>query len=328
MGKSFLKNNTGMSLIEIMISMGILSIMMFSFMSMMQSQQKEAKALSEVIATLDLQKTVISALSDGSVCKYVLNNPAPITFNALALPQTVTPSLPVYSNVNGGIPSLPLVKVGDAISPYSSTMIVKSIEFEITSGSGSDFMGQWVIKFDETKSVRSHKPVYVSALIKVDSSVPTASKIYDCMLSGSLAALAGKTCGTTQIMAGFNADGTIKCQAPSTAATNCAAGQFIGGFNPDGSIKCQTPTAAAAGCAAGQLMAGFNPDGSIKCQAPTIAATGCAAGQFIAGFNPDGSINCAAPPAATAATGGGKSSGCASGHMSLGGYICDTFSGP
>ncbi len=179
-----ISNKKGVTIIETLVAIGIMAIVMVGFSSMILNQQKETKAVSEVLAGLDLQKNLISALADGSVCNHILNNPTQLTFNSNNLPRVLTPSLPIYASVVSGVPSAVVAQVGQPASVYSTSMVVKSVRLNITSGSGSTYTGNWIIDFDETKSVRPHKPITVSTILNVDSSIPGNTKITGCMGSG------------------------------------------------------------------------------------------------------------------------------------------------
>src|SRR5947209_6537565 len=90
-----IKNQRGQSLVQVIISASIMGIMMLAVAAMMTSQRNEAKALTEKLATSDLEKVLIASLSTGTVCSYVLNNPVVLTFNSATLPATITlPSTP------------------------------------------------------------------------------------------------------------------------------------------------------------------------------------------------------------------------------------------
>ncbi len=215
-----------------------MAIIMVGFSSMILNQQKETKSVSEILAGLDLQKNLISVLAEGSVCNHILNNPTQLTFNSSALPQTLTPSLPIYASVMSGTPSVVVAQVGQSASVYSSSMVIKSIKLNITNGSGSTYKGDWIVDFDETKSVRPHKPVTVTAVLTVDSTIPTATKIVACMGNGTGGggnAFVQK-CAANEVMNGYNSDGSIACENLDTKylkldGTNAMTGDLKLGNN-------------------------------------------------------------------------------------------------
>lgn len=210
-----ISNKKGITIIETLVALGIMSILMVGFSSMIINQQKETKSLSEILAGLDLQKNLIAALADGSVCNYILNNPTQLGFNSNNLPRDLFPSLPIYASVVSGVVGAVIAEEEKPASVYSTSMVVKSIRLNITSGSGSTYTGNWIIDFDETKSVRPHKPITVSTILNVDSSAPGNTKITGCMGSG-------KTNMPVGIKAWFDSNGNVINSTP-TGGEACAS---------------------------------------------------------------------------------------------------------
>ncbi|WP_041577122.1 PulJ/GspJ family protein [Bdellovibrio bacteriovorus] len=178
--KHFL-NSRGNSLIQVLVSIGLTALLAATVASVLSHQSKEARALNEQLAAADLQKLLISTLADGSVCKYVLNNPNPQTFNSTIAskinPQNMTVSK-LYTNTAG---TTTTAEVGKQASGYSNTLFVKNIRLQIDSGHDSNWSGQWLVEFDETKTVRPLKPLSISTTILADISSPSAAKILNCM---------------------------------------------------------------------------------------------------------------------------------------------------
>ncbi len=181
-------NQNGQTLIQVLVSVAIMGIISVVFASMMVNQSRETQALEQKLASSDLEKTLIAALADGSVCQYVLNNPHASTFNSTlvtpATPQTITLSGPLYASINNSTtPSTPgpiVAQTGQPASAYSSSLIVNSIQLSITSGSGNTYLGNWLVGFDNTKTVRAIRPVSVSTTLTVDITNPAAAAITAC----------------------------------------------------------------------------------------------------------------------------------------------------
>lgn len=179
------KSQQGQSLIQVIISLGILGIVMTGFMSAIFYQNQETRAVSEVLAAMDLQKVLIATFADGSVCKHILNTPSPRTFDSTAIktnkPQVINVNqIPV--SVSAGAPNV--AQVGAYASAYSNSLRINSIRLEIVSGAGGSYLGNWIVDFDRSKTVRQVRPVSISTLLDVDSSVPAAAKIKDCQGRG------------------------------------------------------------------------------------------------------------------------------------------------
>ena len=105
--KSMLQNKKGLSILEVLIAGGIMAIVMAGFSSMMMNQNKETKAISELLSAQDLLKSMIGSLAKGDVCLYILSTK---TFNASQVvagnPQEIDiGNQPIYSSMTAfGIP--------------------------------------------------------------------------------------------------------------------------------------------------------------------------------------------------------------------------------
>ncbi len=182
-----INNKFGFSILESLIAIGIMTIVMAGFIAMMSAQNKETKAMSEVIGAQDLQKSLSSAMSDGAVCKEILKTK---NFNAQAVisgsPQEINLGTnPVYiSMINPTTPGPVLFKKGDKASVYSSSLVIESIKLFIDSGAYSgntgSFVARWEVQFDRTKMVRALRPVTVATTITADTTNPTAALIASC----------------------------------------------------------------------------------------------------------------------------------------------------
>lgn len=184
-----MKDQSGISLVETLIALGLLSVMALLFSQVQLSQMREMKALSEKVVVLDFEKLLISSLSDGTTCQHILNSPTPLTFDSTAIssttPAILTPTLPIYAGVKLGVPGPVVAEVGQLISPISNSVRVSSIRLLITEGSAGSFKAHWEIAFDSSKMVRSLKPAVVQTVLVGDITTPTSTRIVSCMGSSS-----------------------------------------------------------------------------------------------------------------------------------------------
>lgn len=177
-------NSKGQSLIQVLVSIGLMSILITLFASIVTSQQKEIKSLTEKQAYIEFSNFAIDTLSTGEVCKFETNNPtvqtldltpdniqnAKFTFNELhTKPDSTSPML---------------VRVGDAVSSLTNSLVVKSIELAEFSGGGPSYLANWVIKFDEEKTVRALKPLKIKTMVNFDTANLAASKVQNCKAEG------------------------------------------------------------------------------------------------------------------------------------------------
>lgn len=181
-----LLNRRGQTLIQAVVALGLMSVISLGFATVMNQQNKELKALQENLAVLDLEKSLIAATSSGQVCQYVLNSPSPRTFNATNVfagrPEEINlGSSPIPASVVGGTPGPTLVQAGVPIANQNSRVHVKAVKFVINSGAGANFTGHWQVEFDNTRTVRSLKPLKVSGSLVADTTNPAAATVSLCM---------------------------------------------------------------------------------------------------------------------------------------------------
>ena len=116
---SVLLNSRGLSLIEVMIGAAVGLIVIFGISSSLVSQSKEANGLTQKLAAADLQKSMISLLSDGSICTLELTQVGPwisslLPFDATKLTDVTPPSI----SLNQILTSHEIDKVG----PYNKKL--------------------------------------------------------------------------------------------------------------------------------------------------------------------------------------------------------------
>lgn len=175
------RNQSGSGLIQTIIGAGIMGVLMLGFMAMTTHQSRETRSLREVLASMDLQKTLTAVLADGTVCHHVLNGSTPRTFDSTVVsatrPQTIKVNqIPI--SASAGAPAL--VEAGLKASSYSDSLRVSSIRLDIRGGSGSTYIGDWVVEFDSSKTTRQVRPVSVSTTLLVDKTNPKAARITGC----------------------------------------------------------------------------------------------------------------------------------------------------
>lgn len=171
----------GQSLVQVMVAAGVLGVVILATTSMLTVQQKESRALTEKLAALDLEKLLLAALADGTVCTAELSNAA---MNPSA-PYTLSPTNPDFSIAlnsihAAGVPASPvLVSVGAAASPMSPTLKVSGISIGNFTGAGppNQYLAELQVSFDAAKLVRPIRPLTIRLGITADAS----DKITGCL---------------------------------------------------------------------------------------------------------------------------------------------------
>jgi hypothetical protein len=235
-----LRNERGQSLVGTIAALGILSFIALGAASMLSQQNREMAALSEGLAVAELRKVLTNSMADGSVCKYVLNAASgTLTFNSAAVSSTSTQSITVpklYTSITAaGVPGAVFAATGSAPSAYAKTVTAGSIQLVISgapspmppAGPGATFTGNWVVNFDNTKTVRSLMPASSAVTLTVDTTNPSAATITGCQGGTN----SGPQTCLGQLAVGVHSNGSLICQtfsgAPCTA-TDTQGNSFSG----------------------------------------------------------------------------------------------------
>lgn len=196
----------GFSLTEVLVVMGIMAVLGLAFMQMMNSQQKSSRALSDKMATLDLQNLLLRVYSSPDVCRFDLTNttlPAnpgnPQKFTD-TLPTAIAPiSLSTLHWTSQGATPPTLVSVGSNLaSPMGSNLKIASIQITgITKVAPKQYQGQLQVAFSGSST--PPKAVGVSVIFQTDGGAlnPGKETITDCSFSASAGSTPpGTPCGT------------------------------------------------------------------------------------------------------------------------------------
>lgn len=169
-------NQSGFSIVEILVSLGLIGIAMGAMISMISYQNTAIKQMESKLAILDLERYMITTLSGSSVCSFALTNPTPKKFNSEdALSSISLSKIPSSANVSA--PNI--ISVGGNISP---TVTVQSISVKDiqTSGNTDEFRGYLEVAFLNSAGMQ-FKPLRFLINIKTDpSSASTEKEVVSC----------------------------------------------------------------------------------------------------------------------------------------------------
>lgn len=190
--RKFNINQCGFSIMELMVALPIIIFIGLGISTMMISQSREARALTEKLAILDLQRSITSYLGNGTACGNMftttnLLTPGRLVFNTSA----VTPSNPhefslrsLPMSSTGTLP--PLINAGDLVSPLSNTLFLRPSTGAATDGlrlsitSINPPMGTLTLNFDQDRLVRGVKNLEIPLMIKLTPLSPSTARITGC----------------------------------------------------------------------------------------------------------------------------------------------------
>lgn len=139
--------NSGFSLIEVMIGMGIAAVLLGAMAQMGSNQTKTVKYLNQKLTILDTEKLLSTVLADGKVCTQILTAaPNTITVGSLGTYKINLGSIPVSTAAGAAA----LVQPG----PVSSSGIVVTNpavtiqNFQIATGTPNTYIADLTVNYD------------------------------------------------------------------------------------------------------------------------------------------------------------------------------------
>ena len=189
---SKLHNRKGFSLIELMIVVGIMSVVALGITSLINDMTTAQSAIEEKLATLEASSGLTRAFANSAICGAQLGQPVTPSAVDLSPPSVATATI-TYPEIRMGASSI--VKKDYPLPGYPvGRMMVQSIKLKnIALISGNNFSGDLEVVLNPTTTKRSLKPFGVKNLIFTASPAPfTSATITGC---GSDSTPAGTPCG-------------------------------------------------------------------------------------------------------------------------------------
>lgn len=155
-------NKKGMGLIEVLVAVGILSIIVLAITSIMEGLSKESKSLEEKLALLELESNAIKIFSQNSQCSaQVAQNTS--THDFLNLTATTEIELPRLFFGPASAPKVIVEKNSSVPGFKGGRMRVQNIVLKsITAGPvANSYIGNIEVNLDLSTLTRSLKPVTV-----------------------------------------------------------------------------------------------------------------------------------------------------------------------
>ena len=211
--------NRGMSIIEVLVATGLLSIVTLGVMSMISSQNKEVTALTERLGVKDVEAQLVNVMNVADFCSCLMRG---LTLNATSVPMTLSANpVDIPMGYNQPIPVL----LTTPCTPNSVNRIVPSggnkiaglnvkvntITYaDINPLGSSKYSANLKISFDPNSGVRPHADIKASVIFTVNSADPANAQRFQACGSAVPAASTGcrmcKSCGGSWPIDGGIAD--------------------------------------------------------------------------------------------------------------------------
>jgi prepilin-type N-terminal cleavage/methylation domain-containing protein len=198
--KVFRYFENGFSLVEVLVAVGISSIMMLGMASSMTHQVNGVRQINNKLHVNEAEKLLSSAVSNSEVCKYAFGG---LTFNAnlvsSANPASVNAITPIYSwyqSTPTVVTGPEIARVLQPISPNSPDLVVQSIQLQIngkpmplpvTPATGG-FTANLMVSFVPPSS-GSIKPISIPVLVTANTTTPAASTITNCSTNSGVSGI-------------------------------------------------------------------------------------------------------------------------------------------
>jgi hypothetical protein len=182
-----MKNQRGQSIMQVLVSVGLLGIVMMAMASMMSSLYKENKVLTEKIAANDLKRVITSTLSTSACSLLVTKSGNVAAGSSLTFPAA---TFPVTINLNA-IPASGTADVVSLTNPMASTLS-NTLRIQTTNGIQLRILdattAHLIVNFDPTSTIQQMRDL--SFPLTYSSTVSGSNRTIDGCLSATAAAAA------------------------------------------------------------------------------------------------------------------------------------------
>lgn len=201
------RNQAGQSLIQVLVSIALISILILAFASMMTNEQRALEQVNQKLASLDLERLLTSAFADGSLCATLFSKSALTAFDPMTV-SSVTGAVETFVQIPPGTPS-PLVAKGKPASVMSGNLVVQSISLTDVvcqspcTASSNLFNGNLTVAFDPKKLVIPLRTITIPIIFSTtggagaqipDSCVGNTQAMATCLATGGTWNAAANTC--------------------------------------------------------------------------------------------------------------------------------------
>lgn len=200
-------NNSGFSLMQTVLALGITSIITLSVLSSIQMQNQSLIYTEKKLEWIDLKRNVNLLLMNDAQCSYNFTG-KPVTGQ-----KVVTDKLRQFDPT--GIPLLgSLVEVGKKLESKLNIGSIEIVDLEQVVGKPVNFRsGKLVIDFENDYKSTPLKPIVID---NFTLALAAGNSVGVCAIQSPEAIMtnmnAGKTCPPNYMMIGFDQAGSIMCQ--------------------------------------------------------------------------------------------------------------------
>lgn len=174
------KDQSGLGLIEVLVALGVMSIIGMATMTMIENQHRQITVLVQRQEMADLKNTMLTLLSKPNVCSWQLKDRVVNVSGALseASPSSTVLSLPILRQGTTATSAI-LAQVNQNLP--GSRLRVTSISFRgiYPTGNPNEYRGNFEIVLNSGSTTLATKPVQITQVIQTVASDPLNAKRID-----------------------------------------------------------------------------------------------------------------------------------------------------
>lgn len=180
-----IRNSRGLSIVEVLVSLGIMAFVTMGMMTLMSNQTKDIRSIDEKMSLQGVATQITNVMTSQEFCACFIGantfNYTTTTWNGF--PTSIASS---YNGTCAGV-GVPLLTVGSNIGSSSLRPISMALQniTETTVGSGN-FSADLVLPFDSSLLVRARNPISIPMYFSVNMADPVAARtLMACGSSGA-----------------------------------------------------------------------------------------------------------------------------------------------
>lgn len=182
-----LKSEKGLALIQILISIGIVSILSLAIASVVEGLSKENRALAEKMASIDLTRVLSSALANTSTCSSIFASttlpPSAMPFNITHVSEADPYIIPIQTIPN-------VVTAGTAASPLSNSLVIlpneeSRVGIRLSITNMNPPTARLEVNFDQGRLLRPIRNLNFPGILLATQGSPEKTVVTGCRNPGS-----------------------------------------------------------------------------------------------------------------------------------------------
>lgn len=266
------KNNKGFTLVEILISVGIMAIVSLAISQLFISQMKQNKQINQKLEATDLNNLLLQVFQTQSLCDLNFKNKKIDISNPNSIPDIN------IAQISSGLGQY-IAKQNTPLSSSQNELFVDKINLtNLKQAGGQYYQGTLKIDLKVGSGYMSPKPIFINQLFDTTSSGLAEVNIDSCVTPGKVVTVVinnnnGGGNGGGGGGGGGNGGGPSAPSAQLTSNNNCAANQgcwlptsFTGspGMDVRATASCHDGSGANIGGTNNDLIGTINSQGSFQ----------------------------------------------------------------